>query len=273
MTTKAIINGPVVSKKKLEIIQAHSGVEHNILGMVHQVASQGQDQSVELIIGNARVQFSEGEYEAGEEAVMKERLLSNLQQDDSVLALVVPEGQTVPERDPGLAGDELRMLGISIQEPVVPAQESLDNIVRRQLGLDPIPTQAEIEETVRRQVQGTTQPAIQAGSISIGTPVQMQAPEPPVFQPQEAFVVTMTFTEVQSETILASSQEEAQRIADDKARLQHQVFQGLGKHVVVSTDVRAVVPRQSQVDQPVSSHEFFQQTTPSAEQPEIQGDF
>ena len=189
MTTKAIINGPVVAKKKLELLQQHTGEVFNILAMPHTVISTPVNDGVqmfELAIGNARVLFTENELSTiGDEQSVLDHLLRALNEGTIDLGLVAPEGTEPPSVHPTyveqqqsaslanfgivLGGGANQVIatdaGAMAWVPPVPPQApqmSLEDIVRQQLGVPRQPSPAEVEAAVRAQLQGGVLPSTPA---------------------------------------------------------------------------------------------------------------
>lgn len=268
MTTKAIINGPVVAKKKLELLQQHTGEVFNILAMPHTVVSTPVNDGVqmfELAIGNARVLFTENELSTiGDEQSVLDHLLRALNEGTIDLALVAPEGTEPPSVHPtyveqqqsaslanfgivlggganqAIATDAGAMAWAPPVQPQAP-QMSLEDIVRQQLGVPRQPSPAEVEAAVRAQLQGGVLSSTPV-SAPISPSVSLPAEPAPAPRPLQTFTLTMSVIEPMVEVIQAASLEEAQAIAEQKRQTQLAVFSNLGKPVQIEVDVTAIRP-------------------------------
>lgn len=267
MTTKAIINGPVVAKKKLELLQQHTGEVFNILAMPHTVVSTPVNDGVqmfELAIGNARVLFTENELSTiGDEQSVLDHLLRALNEGTIDLALVAPEGTEAPSVHPTYVEQQqsasLANFGIVLgganqaiatdagaiawAPPVQPQapQMSLEDIVRQQLGVPRQPSPSEVEAAVRAQLQGGVLSSTPV-SAPISPSVSIPAEPAPAPRPLQTFTLTMSVIEPMVEVIQAASLEEAQAIAEQKRQTQLAVFSNLGKPVQIELDVTAIRP-------------------------------
>lgn len=267
MTTKAIINGPVVAKKKLELLQQHTGEVFNILAMPHTVVSTPVNDGVqmfELAIGNARVLFTENELSTiGDEQSVLDHLLRALNEGTIDLALVAPEGTEPPSVHPTYVEQQqsasLANFGIVLgganqaiatdagaiawAPPVQPQapQMSLEDIIRQQLGVPRQPSPAEVEAAVRAQLQGGVLPSTPAPAPTSPS-VSLPAEPAPAPRPLQTFTLTMSVIEPMVEVIQAASLEEAQAIAEQKRQTQLAVFSNLGKPVQIELDVTAIRP-------------------------------